>query len=173
MTRACASIATCLATAVLATSVLAQTTPQAPPMTSVLAGKHFTPPIKGEATIEITQPKTTRDNKKNEVVTLIKVKNVSNAPIARLTVAETWFGKDQQMVTGGKGFINGLLQPNEITTIEIRTPYDPKMNSNSWVFTHANGSVKPHKVPSLDDPKNAKDTTKKEPAAKPAVAKKK
>ena len=42
--------------------------------------------------------------------------------------------------------INGLLQPGEIQTITIETPYNPKMNSNNWNFAHANGTVKPAKV---------------------------
>ena len=75
-----------------------------------------------------------------------------------------------QLVSGGKGFINGLLQPGEVKTIEIQTPYDAKMNANSWNFSHANGPVKPHQVKALDDPNAA---TKKEPAAKTASAKKK
>jgi len=178
MTRTRVVLATSIATAVFGAALFAQNQ-QPAPMQSVLAGKKFIPPIKGQADVEFVQPKTTRDNKSKEVVTLIKVKNISPAPIPRLTIAETWFGKDQQMVTGSKGFINGLLQPGEIATIEIRTPYDPKMVSNSWVFTHANGPVKTHRVASLDATKdaNAKDTTtkpaKREPAAKQAIAKKK
>ena len=39
----------------------ARPTPQAPPMTSVLAGKKFTPPIKGEADVDFTKPVTKRD----------------------------------------------------------------------------------------------------------------
>ena len=44
--------------------------------------------------------------------------------------------------------INGLLQPGEIQTIIIDTPFNAKMNSNSWNFSHANGTVKPQKVAS-------------------------
>jgi hypothetical protein len=146
-------------------SALAQT-PQAPPMTSILAGKKFTPPIKGQADVEYVKPVTKRE--KNEVVTRIIVKNISNAPIPRLTIAETWYSKGGQMVAGSKGFINGLLQPGEVKTIEIRTPMDPKMAQNNWNFSHANGVVKVHLVKSLDDP-----NAKKEPAAKAASATKK
>jgi hypothetical protein len=142
---------------------------QSQPMQSILAGKKFTPPIKGTADVEFTKPVTKKDLKTNMVVTKITVKNISNAPIPRLTIDETWFSKDNQLVAGGKGYINGLLQPGEIKTIEIQTPYDPKMNANSWNFSHANGQVKPHQVKSLDDP----NAPKKEPAAKNASAKKK
>jgi hypothetical protein len=158
MTRVHATIAATLAGAILFAGSLEAQTTQAPPMQSILAGKKFTPPIKGQADVEFTKPITKRE--KNEVVTKIVVKNISNAPIPRLTVSETWYSKDNQMVGGSKGFVNGLLQPGEITTIEIRTPYDPKMNANNWNFSHANGTVKTHLVKSLDVPK--------EPAAKAA-----
>jgi hypothetical protein len=168
MTRARSLFAATLAGAsIFGVALFAQsTTPtqsgQAPPLQSVLAGKKFTPPIKGTADVEYTKPVTKRD--KNMVITKITVKNISNAPIPRLTIDETWFSKDNQLVTGGKGFINGLLQPGEVKTIEIQTPYDAKMNANSWNFSHANGPVKPHQVKALDDP----NAPKKEPAAKNA-----
>ena len=127
--------------------------PQAPALTPILAGKNFTPPIRGQADVDFTKPDSKND--KGLVITRIKVKNTSAAPIARLTVAETWYGKDGQVVTGGKGFVNGLLQVGDSKTIEIQTPYDAKMSSNNFNFTHANGTVKPHQVKSLDEPKDA------------------
>jgi len=153
--------ATFIGASLLASTTYAQAA-QAPPMTSVLAGKKFTPPIKGTADIEYTKPVTKKEG--SEVVTRVVVRNVSNAPIPRLTVSETWYSKDSQMVGGSKGWINGLLQPGEIKTIEIRTPYDAKMSSNNWNFSHANGQVKLHLVKTLEAPK--------EPAAKAATNKK-
>jgi hypothetical protein len=137
---------------------------QAPAMKSVLAGKKFVAPLKGVADIQILQPVTKRE--KDMVVTTIRVKNVSNAPIARLTCAETWYDAKNQIVTGGKGAVSGLLQPGEISTITIETPFNSAMKSNNWNFTHANGDVKPKKVAKLEG-----DT--KEPAAKTASTKKK
>lgn len=148
-------------------SVLAQAAPQAPPLTPVLAGKKFTPPIKGPALVDYTKPATRRE--KDMVITKIVVKNMSNAPIPRLTVDETWYDKAGGLVTGGKGVLNGLLQPGEVKTIEILTPYNAKMAANNFNFAHANGTVKPTLVKSLDEPKDAKEPAK--PAAK-APAKK-
>ena len=145
-------------------SVLAQTAPQAPPLTPVLAGKKFTPPAKGQALVEYTKPATRRD--KDMVITKIVVKNTSEAPIARLTIDETWYDKAGGLVTGGKGMVNGLLQPGEVKAVEIMTPYNAKMSANNFNFAHANGSVKPTLVKSLDEPKAAA-----KPAAKPAPKK--
>jgi len=141
--------ATLLSTAVGAGAALAQV--QAPEMHPILAGKKFTPPIKGEALVEYMQPTTKAQPGKNIVTTSIKVRNASLAPIARLQVAETWYDKGGAIVAGGRGSVNGLLQPGEIQTITIETPYNPKMSSNNWNFTHANGTVKLAKVKALDE----------------------
>jgi len=155
--------ATLVSTLLTAGIALAQATPaQAPPMPSVLAGKKFTPPIKGEALIEFTAPVTKRE--KDVVVTRITVRNASLAPVPRLTIAETWYNGTGAVVTGGKGSVNGLLQPGEIQVITISTPWNKDMKSNNFNFSHANGTVKPQKVAKLEVPKD--------PAAAPAAAKK-
>jgi hypothetical protein len=148
--------ATLVATLLTAGTALAQATPapapQAPPMQSVLAGKKFTPPIKGEALIEFTAPVTKRE--KDMVVTRITVRNAALAPVPRLTIAETWYSGTGAIVTGGKGSVNGLLQPGEIQVITISTPWNKDMKSNNYNFSHANGTVKPQKVAKLEVPKD-------------------
>jgi hypothetical protein len=134
--------------------ITAQVT-QAPPMTQVLAGKKFTPPVRGEALVEIVQPVTKAQPGKNIVVTTIKVRNASQAPIARLQVTETWYDKGGTVVASSRAAINGLIQPQEVQTMTIETAYSPKLTSNNWNFTHANGTVKIAKVKSLDAPKDA------------------
>ena len=148
------------------TVVAAAQTSQAPPMTSVLAGKKFTPPFKGQADVDFTKPVT--KNNKGMVTTTIQVKNSTNAPLLRLTIDETWYDDKGGLVTGGKGVIN-RLEPGEVGTVKIETPFDPKMKANNYNFTHANGTVKPHRVDKL----TAAGEAAKEPAAKPAAAKKK
>lgn len=120
------------------------------PLKPVLAGRKITPPMKGEATIEFTQPTTKALAGKNMVQTTLKVRNASTGPIARLMVAETWYDGAGAIVGGGRGVINRLLQPGEVETVVIETPYSPKMKSNNWNFTHANGTVKPAKVKTLE-----------------------
>ena len=156
MNRARFAVAvTLVSTTMYAGAALAAQAVQAPTMTPVLAGKKFTPPMKGEALIEFTQPLTKAQPGKNIVITTIKVRNQSPSPIARLQVAETWYDKGGAIVAGGRGVVNGLLQPGEIQTITIETPYNAKMSSNNWNFKHANGTVKPAKVKTLEAPKDA------------------
>jgi hypothetical protein len=144
-------------------TALAQT-PQAPPMTQVLAGKKFTPPFKGQAEVDFTKP--VSKNEKGMVVTTILVKNNAPGPLLRLTVDETWYDAAGGLVTGGKGIIN-RLEPGEVGTIKIETPFNPKMKANNYNFSHANGTVKPHAVPKLTL------AGEKEAPAKPAPAAKK
>ncbi|HEY2830300.1 MAG TPA: hypothetical protein VGJ88_09305 [Thermoanaerobaculia bacterium] len=136
-------------------------TPQAPPMTSVLAGKKFTPPFKGTAEVDFTKP--VSKNEKGMVTTTIMVKNNASGPLLRLTVDETWYDDKGGLVTGGKGVIN-RLEAGEVGTIKIETPYNAKMKANNYNFSHANGAVKPHNVPKLTA------ATDKDAAAKPAPA---
>jgi hypothetical protein len=153
-----------------ASLVAVEVSAQNPPtMQPILAGKKLTPPIRGQADVDYVKPITTR--KGADVITKIQVKNTSNAPIARLRIIETWFDKSGGTIPGGEGVINGLLNPGEVATIEIHTPYSDKLSSNSWNFLHANGTVKPHSVKSFDAA--ATTTTGKEPAAKTATATKK
>ena len=134
-------------------TLFAQDPPKAPEFKSVLAGKKFIPPIRGQADVDFIRTPARREG--TTLVTRIQVKNTSAAPIPRLTIDETWYDKANNVIGGGKGVINGLLQPGEVQTIEIRTPVDPKMSSSKWLFSHANGAVKQHEVRSFDAPAQA------------------
>jgi len=142
------------------------TPPPAPELKSVLAGKKFTPPVQGTADIDFVRGATKREG--STLVTKIVVKNTSKGPIPRLTIDETWYDKGNNIIPGGKGVIPGLLQPDEVKTIEIRTAVNPAMQASKLMFSHANGSVNPHPVKSLDAP-----GTEKEPATKTASTAKK
>jgi hypothetical protein len=153
--------ATLVGASFVAIAALAQT-PQAPPMTSVLAGKKFTPPFKGQADVDFTKP--VSKNEKGMVTTTIVVKNNAAGPLLRLTVDETWYDAAGGLVTGGKGVIS-RLEAGEVGTVKIETPYNPKMKANNYNFTHANGTIKPHVVAKL-----VAGGDSKEPAAKTASA---
>jgi hypothetical protein len=166
------------AAAMLGGELFAQTTTtsQTPPMTSVLAGKKLTPPIRGEAALEWVDPKPER--KGDMVITRMTVRNASAAPIARLQVDETWYDKSGATVTAGRGVINGLLASGETAVLEIQTPWKAGMSGFQRQYKHANGTIKPVKVNKLEAPKPTTDsatssTTTSKPAttttAKPAT----
>ena len=154
-----ALVATLVGVSLAGSPLLAQ---KAPEMKPLLAGKKVDPPIKGQAEIEFMQPVTKRNG--DVVTTNIRVKNVSQAPIARLTIAETWFDKGQTQVATSQGSLDKPLNPGAVETVTIQTPWNAKMNGNSWQFTHANGTIKPRRVPKIED-------TSKEGAKAPAGAK--
>jgi hypothetical protein len=158
LTVAASILGACMATA----AVLAQSS-QTAPLSPILSGKKFTPPFKGQADVDFTKPVTKRD--KDMVVTTLQVKNTMNAPLLRFTVDETWYDKAGGLVTGGKGVVN-RIEPGEVATVKIETPFNAKMSANNYNFSHANGTVKPHRVEKMAAPGD------KEPAAKPASASK-
>jgi hypothetical protein len=150
-------------------SAQAPAAPAAPDFKPILAGKNFTPPVRGAANVEFTKPVTKREG--DSVVDRIEVKNVSSQPIARLTVEAIYYDKAGTVIANGRGSINGLLAPGKVETVTVETPFNAKMNSSNYKFTHANGPVTPKKVDKIDDP-----DAKKEPAkakAKAPAAKKK
>lgn len=155
-----AVVATLVGASLAGTSLLAQTAPE---MKSILAGRKVEPPIKGQAEIDFLQPVTKRNGE--VVTTQIKVKNTSAAPIARLTISETWFDKGQAQVASGQGALDKALEPGAVDTVTIQTPWNAKMNGNSWQFSHANGTIKPRRVPKLEDGK-ASTMAAKAPAKK-------
>ena len=46
------------------------------------------------------------------------------------------------MIAGDSKRIKQPVQSGEIVTFELHTQRDPKMQSNSYQFSHANGKVK-------------------------------
>jgi len=56
------------------------------------------------------------------------------------------------------------LEPGEVATVKIETPFNAKMKANNYNFSHANGTIKPHAVPKLTA------ATDKDAAAKPAAS---
>ncbi len=133
----------------LAGPALAQ---QAPEMKPILAGRKVEQAFKGQADVEFI-PSSRKDG--DLVVTTLKVKNDSPGPIARLKVSETWFDKGGNIVGGSDGVLDKMLEPGETDTVTIKTPWNAKMNGNSWNFSHANGTVKPRKVAKFEEAKAA------------------
>ena len=164
MIRARFVFAATLVSAGLAAGSASAQAPAAPDFQPILAGKNFKPPVRGVADVEFSKPPVKRQG--DFVIDEFKVKNMSTQPIARLTIESIYYEKGGAVIAGGRGFVNGLLQPGEVQTVKVETPYNAKMNSSNYKFTHANGSITPKRVDKLDDPNAAK------PAAK-APAKKK
>ena len=104
-----------------------------------IAGPASAQTVKGVAQVGITKPVTKVVGK--EVVTTMKVKNLSKGPIAGLRVEEYWYDKDGNPMPGGSRRLNQPLAPGAVVSIELRIPRNAAMDRNSYQFTHANGQV--------------------------------
>ena len=117
------------------------------------AARKLVAPVRGEAAIEITTPDTKVVG--NEVVSTIRVKNVSAGPIAGFKVEENWY-KGNNAVGGDSYRHPRPLPVNEVIVVQLKSPRAAIVGArNQFQFTHANGSVKPKNVKSLDMPKPA------------------
>jgi uncharacterized protein YcfL len=104
-----------------------------------LAGRAEADTVMGTAEVAILKPVTKVEGKM--VVTTIKVRNLSKANIVGLKVQEYWYDKDGSPMPGDTKKLTQPLAPGAISTIVLRTPKNPNMNSNNYVFTHDNGKV--------------------------------
>jgi hypothetical protein len=105
-------------------------------------------PIRGEAEIGYTKP--VRERKGAIVVTTIKVKNLSNGPIAGFKVDEFWYDKKGDTVAGSPTFrLRKPLMPGEIVDVTLTVPVKPNMDRNQYKFEHANGKIKPTLLPKI------------------------
>jgi hypothetical protein len=110
---------------------------------SLLAQAKVATPIRGEAEVGYLKPVTAVDHKAGLVRTTIKVKNLSlTGSIAGLKVEEFWYDKAGNPVTGSRVRLQKPLQPGETAELKLETPRDPKMDRNSYTFSHANGKVR-------------------------------
>jgi hypothetical protein len=108
----------------------------------------FVRPIMGDAELGFLAPVTKAEGK--EVVTVIKVKNLSTAgSIAGLKVDEYWYDKKGELVTGDSFRYRKPLMPGEVIEVTLRTPRTKGMDRNQYTFTHANGKIKTKKLTKL------------------------
>ena len=105
-------------------------------------------PFRGEAELHYTQPAIKQVG--NMIITTMRVKNATNAPLAGLKVDEFWYDKGGNPVTGSKTFRHPKpLQPGEVIEVKLEVPRHAAMSTNSYKFEHANGKIKPVKKPKL------------------------
>jgi hypothetical protein len=118
---------------------------------AVAQERKLIPPIRGEATLDMTKPATKLSG--TEVVTVIIVRNpATTGAIAGLKVEENWYDKGGNAVAGDLYRHPRPLRAGEVVTITLRTPRSPNMNSNKYQFSHNNGTIKANVVPKIEVP---------------------
>jgi hypothetical protein len=144
------SVAAAVIGASVVTTLAAASQAPAPttPATTTPAPTKFVAPARGTVELGYLKPVTKRD--KTMVVTTIKVKNLATGSIVGLKIAEFWWDKGGNPVTGSEDRLKKPLLPGEVATLTLQTPYNAKMNSNNYTFTHANGQIKTKLLPKLE-----------------------
>lgn len=117
--------------------------------TAVAQGK-YVPPVRGDVEVGVLPTVTKVDEKTKMVVTTIKVKNLSNGPIAGFKVDEFWYDKKGDTVAGSPTFrLRKPLMPGEVVDVTLTVPVKPNMDRNQYKFEHANGKIKPTLLPKI------------------------
>jgi hypothetical protein len=102
-------------------------------------------PLRGTAEIQFVTSQVKLD-KEGYVVKTFEVKNMSNAPIARLKIEQFWWDKNNNPVPGDAQFLKKPLMPGEVATIVLKTPKSANMFRDNYKFSHQYGDVKPKQV---------------------------
>jgi hypothetical protein len=111
--------------------------PAAPP--PAVAKARMMTPVKGTAYVEVIQGIGKQTG--GDMVTVSKVKNVSNGPIAGLRVDEYWYNQKLEQVTGDTQRVRAPIAPGEVVEITTRSPIKPGLYKSTLMFNHANGKV--------------------------------
>ena len=140
-----------------ATSASAQARPgtQAPatkaaPVTAPApaAPARFTKMYKGIAEIEVIQATPKRVGP--DMVTVLKIKNMSPGTLSLLKVDEYWYDHSMKVVSGDTQPYRKPFNPGEIIEVTMKSPIKPDLYKNQFAFSHANGGVKAKGVKKFD-----------------------
>lgn len=153
--RRVAFVPVVLVSLALVPAAVAQTPKQAPAAAQTASPPpvnraRMATPVKGTAYIEVisTQSKLVG----SEVVTLLKIKNVSQAPIAGLRIDQYWYDAKTQ-ASGDTQRVRNPIAPGEIVEVTMKAPNKPGLVSNRTMFQHANGKVDAKGVKKFSEPK--------------------
>ena len=135
----------------IAPVAFAQTPAPAAPAAQSAAPRKLISPYRGDATVEFTKPVSKRNGA--NIVTTMTIKNTSPGPLAGFRLEESWSAKDGNLAGGDVYRHPKPFMAGEVIQVKLTTPFNPRMQSNSYNFIHANGNVKPRSVPKIDVPK--------------------
>ena len=125
-------------------------TPASAPQPAVSKARMSTP-VKGTAYVEVIQGAPKKVG--SDMVTVSKVKNVSNGPIAGLRIDEYWYNQKLVQVTGDTQRVRAPIAPGEIVEVTTKSPIKPDLYKSTLMFNHANGKVTAKGVKKFTDEK--------------------
>jgi hypothetical protein len=95
--------------------------------------------LRGLAKVQVLTPATKVEG--DQVVSAIRVRNVSKDWITGFTVTEHWYDKQGNAVGTGSRTHRERFMPGEIIELELKTRKSPDFYQNQYKFSHANGDV--------------------------------
>jgi len=138
----------------LVTSAFAQTKPPQAPATKAApapvsaaapaAPAKFVKSLKGTANIDFIEGPSKKVG--TEIVTTLKVKNMSPLAISLFKVDEYWYDKKREIVTGDTYKNLKPFMPGEVIEVTLKAPVKPDLYQSQYQFSHAGGEVKPNRV---------------------------
>ncbi|HEX6973084.1 MAG TPA: hypothetical protein VF147_01720 [Vicinamibacterales bacterium] len=160
MKRFALSVAASLVVVLAAPAAFAQATKAAPQDKKPAAAVPATPtaaapaaptkyykPVKGVAAIQTILGKSNKVG--NEIVTTVKIKNMSAGSIALLQCDEYWYA-GKEVVTGDTQRWRKPFNPGEIIEITFHSPYKPGLTQSQYQYSHANGKIDVKSVKKFD-----------------------
>jgi hypothetical protein len=121
-----------------------QATAAAPTTQAPAAKAKYYRPVKGLARIEIIETPAKAVGK--DVVTVLKVKNMSTGRIDLLQIDQYWYDKSLKEVTGTTEKYRKPFNPGDVIEITLKSPIKPNLYRHQLMFTHINGKVDVKKV---------------------------
>jgi hypothetical protein len=114
------------------------------------APARFVKSLKGTANIDFVEgpPKPVG----GEIVTVLKVKNMSPMALSLFKVDEYWYNKKREIVTGDTYKSLKPFMPGEVLEVTLKAPKKPgeELYMSQYQFSHAGGDVKPNRVKKLE-----------------------
>ena len=110
----------------------------------------FVKTLKGTADIQFIQMPSKKVG--GDIVTVLKIKNLSPLAVSLLKVDEYWYDKSNppKVVTGDSQPYRKPLMPGEIIELTLKSPFKPNLLMSQYQFSHAGGQVNVKRVKKFD-----------------------
>jgi hypothetical protein len=110
----------------------------------------FVKPLKGTADIQFIQMPSKKVG--GDIVTVLKIKNLSSAPVSLLKVDEYWYNKANPpiVITGDTQAWRKPFMPGEVIELTMKSPYKADVGASQYQFSHAGGQVNLKRVKKFD-----------------------
>ena len=113
--------------------------------------------MRGPGQIGYLPPVTSREA--NEIVTVFRIKNISEGALAGFKVDEFWYDTNGDTVTGDSHRMRRPFLVDEVIEITLRVPRNSRMNRSNYEFSHQNGVVEANVFEEMEEPTPVEEDT--------------